>query len=380
MNGTKKTKTSLKVKAVIALVLAISFTVPLFAAADNKEAPSSEVLKSEVEEHYDDALRLAGRSSFHGYCNLAVAYQLKSRGVFKGLDYSANGNEWYGHYASIPKTSKTSGGYYAVTYSGKNCLYDLTADYGDGIYNIAYSLGTGGSSGSNHVVLISAIVGGKAYFADSFSYYGTAEGGATALDLDDFVSRYRGMNGSAHGCVYFTKDARTKVQKLFDEKYPGYAEGSYFTQEGAKVYGKESEKSKVIAVLDAGATFDVTKLGIPFARVTVNGKTGYVKLDDITPYNVPDLSVSWTQDDNGGITWNAEAKSPSGSLSYVYYVYRDGKCVLTTPAIDKSGFSYYPTAAGTYKVAVSVSDGMGGKDFAGSDSVKISGKPSVKVA
>ena len=245
-------------KKIVSLALAASALGLGAVTARAEDVPSPDAIISGIETTYDAALNDAGRSSFHGYCNLAVAYQLKERGIFEGLDYTGNGYSWYSHYAGQTENSKTSGGYYTVTYGGADCLYDLIEDYGDELYYIAYSLGTGGSSGSNHVMLITALIDNTVYFADSFSYGATREGNATALPIDEFINRYSRMNGSAHGCVYFTKDRRT-LSQIAEEALPKplslsvetHVDGSVVTWHAAAA-GGEGDISYVYTVYKDG--------------------------------------------------------------------------------------------------------------------------------
>ena len=189
-----------KLTAFLIMVIMLLSVCSINAFAYDKE------LLNSITANYDSALSIAGRRSFYGNCNLATAYQLRAMGIYKnGLDYSGSGNLWYNHFKNV---SKTSGGYNVVTISGANCLYDLVSQYGNEIYNVAYCLGTGGTSGSVHVLYIRAIIDGYVYFADSFGItYGRTyypEGTGTVLSLAEFMSSYKKMNGNAYGCVYFT--------------------------------------------------------------------------------------------------------------------------------------------------------------------------------
>ena len=121
----------------------------------NVSAYDKEIQKS-ITANYDAALDLAGRRSFRDKCNLATAYQLTAAGIFKDTpDYSGTGSSWHTYFKDV---SETSGGYNIVTISGANCLYDLVDRFGNRIFNVVYSLGTGGTSGDEHVLFIRAII------------------------------------------------------------------------------------------------------------------------------------------------------------------------------------------------------------------------------
>ena len=151
---------------------------------------------------------LFGRS-FNGYCGAYVKYQLRAMGIFEGKnDASGNGNEWYGAFENI---SRTSGGYYVHRESGNDCLEKLTEKYGNNLENIVLSfpIQSGYSArypGAGHALVIRYLIDGVAYYSESFSYGGLREGQMVMEDASELIERYNRRHGTALGCVYFSKD------------------------------------------------------------------------------------------------------------------------------------------------------------------------------
>lgn len=197
-----------------ALILVPTMVLTCIFASVTSSAFDRYDMAADIESTYEDALELYGTSSFYGQCNIATAYQLLSLGIYAGdePDFIGDGNMWYFHYEDSEPV--TSGGYNIITIGGENCLYDLIDRYGDEIYNVVVSYGTGGESGDDHVMLIRAIVNGYVYYTDSF-YYGDlhSEGGACRLSLEDYLAIYEQMNGLPYGLVYFMQDSREENEK-----------------------------------------------------------------------------------------------------------------------------------------------------------------------
>ncbi len=331
---------------------------------------------SETSSIYSKALSLAGRRSFHGNCNLATAYQLMARGIYSGgLDYSGSGDLWYNHFSGV---SKTSGGYNVVTVKGRNCLYNLIEKYGSPIYDIVYSLGTGGTSGSKHVLYIRAIIDGYVYFADSFdcSYggYYYPEGACTVLSVDKFVSSYRSMNGNPHGCVYFVKNQVNSGQNsVSDSSDTEYVKGKYIITASALNIRKDANiSSKAIGLVPNGATVNVTEVKNAWGKITYNGNTGWISLEyalkmssgesdtekDITNeliavYLTADKSAVKSGDT---ITWSAAAAGSGGKFLYSFEIFLDGESIYKSEYRSDASFSYTAEAVGTYQAFVTITD------------------------
>lgn len=360
-------------KKITALLILMIMLLSLFSVSVS--AYNSDLLQS-ITANYDSALAIAGRRSFYGRCNLATAYQLRAMGIYDGnLDYSGTGSSWHTYFKDV---SKTSGGYNIVTISGADCLYDLVERYGNEIYNVAYSLGTGGSSGDEHVLYIRAIIDGNVYFADSFGtsynrkYY--SEGTGTVLPLDSFVAEYKRMNGNAFGCVYFTK-GETEHLAGSRENPDDWAnddrrfiEGQYIvTSAILKVREKPNSHAQSIASIPNSEKITVTQITDNWGKVEYDGKTGWIcltytqKLSVVT--NDSSLSVVSLSADKQAVfsentvTWTAKAQgSADGKYFYAFYIYKDGMKIYSGTFSTANTVSFTPTAKGSYKAYVKVAD------------------------
>lgn len=361
-------------KKLTALLILMIMLFSLFSVSAS--AYDRELLNS-ITANYDSALALAGRGSFHGRCNLATAYQLKAMGIYEnGLDYSGTGSSWHSYFKNV---SDTTGGYNVVTISGANCLYDLVERYGDEIYNVAYSLGTGGTSGDEHVLYIRAIIDGNVYFADSFAtsynriHY--AEGEGTVLPLDTFVSEYKRMNGNAFGCVYFTKGrtehlaGSTENPADWANDDTRYIEGKYIVSSAVlKVREKPNTHAQSIASVPQGEKIEVTQIKDNWGLVEYEGKTGWVcltytqKLSEVSKNS--DLSVVSLSADKQAVfsentvTWTAKVQGDAdGKYFYAFYIYKDNVKIYSGTFSTTNTVSFTPDAKGTYKASVRVTDG-----------------------
>lgn len=360
-----------KIIAVLLAVVTILSLSSMSAAAYNSDIQSS------ITQDYKKALSLAHRRSFNGQCNLATAYQLYARGIYKdGLDYSGTGNTWYHHFRN---EKETSGGYSVITVSGANCLYDLVKKYGNELYNIVYSLGTGGTSGDCHVLYIRAIINGYVYFADSFGttynhkYYN--EGAGTVLPLSKFVSEYKRMNGNAFGCVYFTSNGTEHLYGSSDnpsswENQSGaYSTGKYtVTSSMIRVREKAKSDSDTLGYLSADTTVSVTEIKENWGRIAYEGKTGWICLDyTVQLYSDADImkelaSTAVTADKSvafrgDSITWTATAKNTGAKYFYAFYIYRNNTKIYSGTLNSANTFSLHTDLAGNYKAVVEISDG-----------------------
>lgn len=355
--------------------------VMLFAVCLTNVSASGSDITDNTTADYKTALSLANMSSFHGSCNLATAYQLLAIGVYKdGLDFSGSGDLWYDHFSTV---SKTSGGYSVITIGGKNCLYDLVDRYGNELYNIVYCLGTGGSSGPNHCLLIRAIINGQVYFADSFgcTYSGTyyPEGTCTVLPLDRFVSSYRDMNGDPHGCVYFTNGESSHwVGSSQTSQTDEFVPGNYtVTASALNIRDSASTAGNIIGQLDNLETITVTEIVQNWGRITYQGKTGwicmsrdgkdYVRCNDDTAQDNELIVTGLTADqaivfDEESITWTAKAiGGDATTYSYAFTVYREDEVVYESNFSSENTFSYQAEEAGVYQAKVTIVDGDNAK-------------------
>lgn len=327
-------------------------------------------LLSSITENYDRALALAGRGSFHGRCNLATAYQLQAMGIYDGgLDYSGTGDSWYDYFKDV---SETSGGYKVVTVSGSNCIYDLVSKYGNEIYNVVYSLGTGGSSGSKHVLYIRAIIDGYVYFADSFgtSYYQTyySEGEGTVLSISDFVSEYKRMNGNAYGCVYFSTDKSEhlagSVENPADwaDSDKTYTAGKYVvTATMLRIRDIASTYGDTLDMIPNGENITVTDIRDNWGKVEYNGVEGWVCLTYTLRLSAVTDSVSVISDKSvlfidDTVTWTAIAEGESSKYFYSFYIYKGDEKIYSGTFSSSNTLSFTPDAKGAYKACVTVKD------------------------
>ncbi|MCD7775578.1 MAG: dockerin type I domain-containing protein, partial [Clostridiales bacterium] len=242
-------------------------------------------LLDSITETYSAALKEAGRSSFHGSCNLATAYQLKVMGIYKdGLDCSESGDKWYDYFQNV---STTSGGYTVTTIGGADCLTELIKTYGNEIYNVVYSLGTGGTSGCVHVLYIRAIIDGYVYFADSFGCtYGSTyypEGKGTVLTVEKFISSYRSMNGNPYGLVYFTQGDPSEAAVSVSAGSSSSAdltEGEYVINASVlNVRSGGSTDDNVIGSLICGTIVTVYEINGNWGLIDYKGNDGWICLD-----------------------------------------------------------------------------------------------------
>lgn len=368
----------------ILLTVIMLFSLGICASASSYD----EELASSITANYKTALNLAGRRTFYGKCNLATAYQIQAWGIFKdNLDYAGMGSSWYEHYRT---ETKTSGGYDVVTISGANCLYDLIDRYGNEIYNIAYCLGTGGTSGDTHVLFIRAIIDGNVYFADSFgTSYGQTyipEGRCTVLTLSEFVAAYKRMNGDAFGCVYFTKNGShhlngsSQSPEIWQEQEKVYTTGSYtVTASLLRIRDGAGTNYDSLGLIPNGTTVSVTKIKDNWGLITWEGITGWIcldytvqissdeeiKNDVISLILKADKSIAYCGDT---ITWTADISGESSSkYFYAFYIYRNGEKVYNGTFSSLNTVSYVPDAEGTYQATVEVVDEENRKMTAQSD-------------
>lgn len=386
-----------KLITILLTVIMLSGIFAVSASAYNKD------LLSSITTNYSTALSLSGRGSFYGRCNLATAYQLKAMGIYKNeLDFSGSGRMWYEHFKDV---NKTSGGYNVITISGKNCLYDLIEKYGNEIYNIVYSLGTGGTSGPTHSMYIRAIIDGNVYFADSFGnsynrqYY--PEGTGTVLPLDQFISEYRRMNGNPYGCVYFTKNDSTEHYTGSSESPDGwitanrqYIPGEYIITSSMLQVRKRADSDSVsLGLLGNNETVTVSAIKNNWGKITYNGKVGWICLDyalrlSSTKDRVSDLSENGSPKalsailrdqylsadrpavfSGTDVTWTAQTNNTGKKLFYAFYIYRDGVKVFNGTFSSENTFTYTLQNKGSYRASVTVVDNENNRSILYSDNV-----------
>lgn len=333
-------------------------------------------LAASITAKYQTALSLADRSSFYGNCNLATAYQLVAWGIFKDEpDYAGTGRDWYEFYTT---KAKTSGGYNVVTIGGTNCLFDLIDRYGKEIYNVVYCLGTGGTSGTKHVLFIRAIIDGYVYFTDSFNMsYGTSyfpEGTCTVRSLSEFIAAYKKMNGDPFGCVYYTNgksehlSGSAQTPDEWQDENQKYTTGTYtVTASLLRIRDGASTDDDSLGLVPNGTTVSVTKVKDNWGKITWEGITGWICLDYAVQISCDeemknelismllesDKSITYCGDT---VTWTASVSGTSGKYFYAFYIYRDGVKVYNGTFSSTNTVSYVPDADGTYKATVEIVD------------------------
>ena len=350
---------------IISVVIMFTLSSVTAFAADSK-------LVDEITENYEKALSIAGRYSFYGNCNHATAYQLQAMGIYRNqLDYSGTGSSWHAYFNNV---SETSGGYNVVTISGKNCLYDLVERYGDEIYNIVYSLGTGGSSGSNHVLYIRAIIDGYVYFNDSFGnsynhvYY--PEGHGTVLSLDSFVEAYRRMNGNPYGCIYFTHEetehlAGSATNPEFWSEQKTYKTGEYVTVKKINLKSNPETFATTTDIIPVSTKITVIETDNNWGKVEWNGNKGWINLNftqkyyetnNRIPYILLDAQCSPTYNSNI-IKWTANiAGNTNNSYFYSFYIYHNNQRIYAGTFTVDNSVSIIPYSDGEYKATVTIMD------------------------
>lgn len=373
-------------KRVLSLFLILTLTVGIAASsAFTSSALSASEIKSQVESDYKKALSLRGWRSFYGYCNIAVAYQLLAKGVYTGSspDYQGGGNQWYYDYKNV-KT--TSGGYNVITIGGSDCIDKLIDTYGDNLTNVVVSYGTGGSSGSTHVVVISAIIDGYVYFTDSFKYWNSPEGGCRVWSVSEFKSAYKRMNGNPYGLVYFSKSGASIT--LDADAKPDFEPGDYaIVVDELNVRSKPSTSSSVIGQLNSHETAssqENTRVTVTevkdnkWGKIEYNGQSAWIclynngkpyaariEVPDISPSNSSDLVIAQISRDTASvnsdrdIVWIATVVGGSGEYEYCFDVFKDGELYEEGEFTQYKEFFFTADEDGEYSVTLTVKDSAG---------------------
>lgn len=420
-------------KRVLSLFLTVIMTVTVFTAtAFTSSAVSKSEIISQVESDYKKALKLKGWGSFYGHCNLAVAYQLLAKGVYTGSspDYRGGGSEWYYDYRD---RKTTSGDYNVVTVGGSNCIDELINKYGNNLTNIAVSYGTGGTSGSTHVVVISAIIDGEVYFTDSFRYGSSPEGGCRIWSLDFFKSEYKRMNGNPYGLVYFSKsDSSISIDR---EDVPEFTTGEYaIVVDSLNVRSTASTSGSILGQLDSHAenSQENTVVNIleikndKWGKIDFNGQTGWICLyngkfyatkietaadEDVNNGSVSDstnapaseeastsayssnikngttipltiVQVSLDKDSvktDMDIIWIATVVGGSGKYEYCFDVNKDGNLYKEGEFSEYREFFFTASEAGEYSVTLTVKDSDGKTAQFRSDVTEIESKTEILI-
>lgn len=420
-------------KRVLSLFLTFLMTVTAFTSSSfSASALTKSELISQVESDYKKALSLKGWSSFYGYCNIAVAYQLLAKGVYTGSepDYQGGGSDWYYDYTD---KKSTSGGYNVVTIGGAGCIDELVNKYGDNIYNIAVSYGTGGTSGSTHVVVISAIIDGEVYFTDSFRYGSSPEGGCRVWSLSFFKSEYKRMNGNPYGLVYFSKtDSSVTIDK---EDIPEFTTGEYaVVVDSLNVRSTPSTSGDILGQLDSHTKNSqentIVKIleisNEKWGKIDYNGKTGWICLyngkfyvskiqtiDDNSKNfgSNPDEETSTSYEESSSasskakssetpgvpltivqlsldeesvktdmdIVWIATVVGGSGEYEYCFDVSKDGKLYEEGEFSEYKELFFTASESGNYSVTLTVRDSDGRSAQFRSDITEIKSKTQILI-
>ena len=240
-------------------------------------------------------------------------------------------------------------------------------------------MGTGGSSGNNHVLYIRAIIDGYVYFADSFGcYYNRTyypEGTGTVLSLSEFVSAYKSMNGNAYGCVYFTSNGSehlngsTQEPSTWEDQTVTYTTGTYtVTASLLRIRDGAGTDNSSLGLIENGATVTVSKVDGNWGKITYNDITGWICLDYTVQLTCDesakqelvsmlfsaDKSITYCGDT---VTWTASVSdSASSKYFYAFYIYRDGEKVYNGTFSSHNTVSYSPDMDGTYTATVEIQD------------------------
>ena len=158
--------------------------------------------KSILANNYSKAKQLAGRSSFNGYCSLAVSYELWAYGITNPREAMGNGVDAAAHFSG---GGTTTGGY-SIAYTGGSTSagwspFDQATNNGttDGIYIMSY---TSTSSVYGHVSFF-VLEGGAVYITESYGYSGNPEGTGMAFSYSSFKSQWSRYYPNVTGVVRF---------------------------------------------------------------------------------------------------------------------------------------------------------------------------------
>jgi glucan-binding repeat-containing protein len=199
----------------------LTLSLILFLYPCTSFAMTEEEAIKQVETSYENSKKAAGVSTFKSdLCVDATRKQMEQVGLI-GVGNNddcprGNGNQWYDNYK--PKDGqKTSKGY---TIHCVDTLNALLNTYGQPLYNIVVSYGSGGKNGNNHVMFIHAIINNTVYFTDNYSYAGTPEGKAwPSISVERYNEIYEGMYGRAKGVVYFEKNPEFPEEWIWDTQF-----------------------------------------------------------------------------------------------------------------------------------------------------------------
>lgn len=188
-----------KILRIASLLLAVLIFASLLPnRASSVATTEAERLSALAVSTYKQALKRAGRSSFHGWCGAAVDTQMRVLGITV-TESGTNGNDKYDYFK---KMDYTSGGYkvraYPVSkYSLEAALNMLSNNGTENVYNIMVGFQrTNTSAGRKygHAVFIYGIVDGMVYFAESYGMTiggkKYAEGECIAVTIAQFAKSY----------------------------------------------------------------------------------------------------------------------------------------------------------------------------------------------
>ena len=199
------------------LVVVLSFLIIVFTDA------YAASIEDQIRTDHSNALKIAGVKNFTNQCDDCVYYKLRAMGIFSTSEpyatYNTNGNNCYNVYSRITKTST---GYSATKYAGKNALDTLSSSGSKEVYNIVVSYHhqynyTDANPGAGHVLLIHAIKDGYVYLSESYAYGGVSQGQPLKIKYSTFKSNWNEMYGYTMGAVVFSKDGN-KYAKVSNMK------------------------------------------------------------------------------------------------------------------------------------------------------------------
>lgn len=171
-------------------------------STDNKSVSQ---IKSQIASTYKKAKSIAGRSNFAHQCSLYVYSQLRALKIYQVPDTYWNGSGWY---YNLRANATTSTGYVQKKYSGRSCLTKIiNANNGKNVYNIVVSFPKSyrSSSSVGHVLFIHAIIDGKVYYSDNYTYNGMPEGSVIVKSVSEFTNYFASNYGGINGAVHFVK-------------------------------------------------------------------------------------------------------------------------------------------------------------------------------
>lgn len=282
-----------------AATLATALAMPAAAAGSELAEPYSltgQELIQRIEETYDDALRLAGRWSFHGKCSTMVNRSVQVLGIVNERPrLDGHGRDSYNMYSAM---GRTTGGYDTVCYPRgeydlESALNAVCENGTRDVYNliVGFQGGRTGSSGSyGHTLFVHGILNGMVYFSESYGLYLAGryyrEGDpivCTVAEFANYYNKWAYFEGVVH--LDFPDETAPAMSRLAVVETSGEgftlrcraADNIGIVEMYAKVwpYGSDEESARLVNVTNAN--------GAVMVRIDTEMFAGY---DDVYYVNL----------------------------------------------------------------------------------------------